>query len=232
MTHSLQKPDPIRSVETGLPDLLSPRRRHTLHERRVYYRVPGVSIAVMRNGEIEWAKGYGMTAFEGGKPVDSETLFQAASISKPIASMLVMRLVEEGLLDLDENINTYLKTWKLPENEFTVQEKVTLRHLLCHDAGTTIHGFPGYDVSAEIPSLPQILDGVPPANTKEVRVVRKPGEKHSYSGGGTTIAQLACMDVTGRPFPELMQEYVLEPLGMTHSVYSQPLAPDPAVQRN
>jgi CubicO group peptidase (beta-lactamase class C family) len=216
----------IRTVESSLVSPQARKKNRTLHERRVFLRVPGVSIAVMHNGAVEWAKGYGLTTFEGGQPVDADTLFQAASISKPVTSMLVMRLVEDGALDLDADINTFLRSWKLPQNEHTTQEKVTLRHLLCHDAGTTVHGFPGYEVEKPLPTLPQVLDGEVPANTKAVRVARKPGEKHSYSGGGTTIVQLACMEVTGRPFPDLMQEYVLRPLGMTRSAYDQPLSPE------
>lgn len=225
-TYPPETTERIQAVERGLVNPLAPGKTGMLHQRRIHYRVPGVSIAVMHNGVIEWARGYGVTTQPGGGAVDSETLLQAASISKPVTAMMAMRLVEEGLLDLDEDINTYLTSWKLPQNEYTAEEKVTLRRLLAHNAGTTIHGFPGYPVDAGIPTVPQVLDGEPPANTKPVRVERTPGEKHSYSGGGTTIMQLACTDVTGRPFPELMQEYVLAPLGMTRSAYDQPLSPE------
>jgi len=216
----------MRAVEQNLINPFSRRKPRTLHERRVHFRVPGLSIAVFRKGTIEWAKGYGLTTYEGGSAVDADTRFQAASISKPVVAMMVMRLVEEGVLDLDENVNSYLKTWKLPENKYTEQKAVTLRHLLCHDGGTTVHGFGGYPLDAPIPTLPQLLDGEEPSNSKPVRVERVPGEKHSYSGGGTSIVQLACIDVTGQPFPDLMQQYVLEPLGMTRSGYDQPLPPE------
>jgi CubicO group peptidase (beta-lactamase class C family) len=138
--------------------------------------------------------------------------------------MMALKLVEDGLLDLDEDVNEKLITWKVPENEFTLEQKVTLRRLLCHNAGTTVHGFGGYELGTELPSLPQILDGESPANSKPVRVVREPGVKHVYSGGGTTIMQLMCMDVAGKDFPSLMHDTVLKPAGMTSSAFDQPLS--------
>jgi CubicO group peptidase (beta-lactamase class C family) len=178
--------------------------------------VPGVSVAIIDGYRIVWAHGYG----EGITP---ETRFQAASISKPVAAMAALKLVEEGKLSLDEDVNAKLKSWKVPENQFTQQEKVTLRRLLSHSAGLTVHGFAGYDVSDKLPTLVQILDGVKPANSAAVRVDIKPGTESRYSGGGLTVMQLLMMDVTGTQFPQLMQSMVLSKIGMRQSTYQQPL---------
>jgi CubicO group peptidase (beta-lactamase class C family) len=184
--------------------------------------VPGVSIAVIHDGQIEWARGFGVTK-AGGPPVTPETLFQAASISKPVTALAVLRLVQSGKLDLDTDVNQYLKSWKVPENEFTAKKNVTLRELLTHTAGTTVHGFPGYAAGAPVPALVQVLNGEKPANTEQIRVETVPGTNWSYSGGGYVIIQQVLEDVTGKPFPKIMQELVLGPIGMTHSTYEQPL---------
>lgn len=185
--------------------------------------VRGVSIAVINNYEIEWAKEYGFADFEAKRPVEITTLFQAGSISKPVAAVAAMKLVEEGKLALDENINAFLTSWKLPDNEFTKEKKVTLREILSHSAGVTVHGFPGYGAGEPIPTLIQILDGVKPANTEPIRVDVVPGSIWRYSGGGYTILQLAMMDVTHEPFPEIMRSIVLTKAGMRDSTYENPL---------
>ena len=195
----------------------------TLQERMKHYKVPGVSIAVIKDFKIEWAKAYGLKDIETSEPVTADTLFQAGSISKPVAAMVALKKVEQGKISLDENINDKLKSWKLPDNEFTEKKKVTLANLLSHTGGTTVHGFPGYEPSAQIPTLQQVLDGASPANTPAVRVDLEPGTKLRYSGGGTTIAQLAIMDIEKKPYPQIARETVLEPLSMSNSTYSQPL---------
>lgn len=195
----------------------------TVQERLKRYNIPGVSVAVINNYKVEWAKAYGVKDVETNEPVTTETLFQAGSISKPVAAMVALKKVEQGKIALDENINNKLTSWKLPDNEFTAKHKVTLANLLSHTGGLTVHGFPGYAVGEKIPTLPQVLDGAPPANTAPVRVDIEPGTKHRYSGGGTTIAQLAIMDIEERPYPQIARETVLGPLGMTSSTYEQPL---------
>lgn len=194
----------------------------TLAERMQELRVPGVSIAVINDGKIEWARGFGLTAL-GGAPVTPDTLFQAASISKPVAALAVMQLVDRGKLDLDADVNGYLKSWKLPENEFTAQQKVTLRRILSHTAGTTVHGFAGYASGERLPDLRQMLEGVPPSNSPAIRVDKVPGASYRYSGGGYQVMQQAMEDFTGRNFAEYMRKQVLEPLGMKHSTFQQPL---------
>jgi CubicO group peptidase (beta-lactamase class C family) len=188
-----------------------------------HYGVNGVSIAVIRDSKIEWAKGYGLADVEEKKPVTPDTLFQAGSISKPVSAMGALVLVQDGKMSLTADVNTYLKSWKIPANEHTAKGPITLERLLSHTAGLTVHGFPGYAAGAAVPTVPQVLDGAPPANTAPVRADLDPGAQYRYSGGGYTIAQLAMTDVTGQPFPALMQRLVLGPLGMKQSTFDQPL---------
>jgi CubicO group peptidase (beta-lactamase class C family) len=197
--------------------------RWTLPERMRYYHVPGVSVAVIDSGRVAWARGFGVKTAGGTDSVTPATIFQAGSISKPTFALGVMRLVQDGNLDLDANVNDRLTSWRLPDNRFTTHEKVTLRRILSHSAGLTVHGFPGYEAGAPIPTVPQILDGAPPANTAPVRVDTIPGALSRYSGGGLTVAMLLVTDVVKEPFPEFMQETVLGPAGMVHSTYEQPL---------
>lgn len=223
-----QAPAParIQRVEEGLQPavLIKGNRGWTIQERMAHYKVPGVSVAVINNFKVEWAKAYGVKDVETKEPVTTETRFQAASISKPVTAMIALKKVAEGKIALDEDINNKLVSWKLPDNQFTARKKVTLAHLLSHTGGLTVHGFPGYEVGKKLPTVPEILDGTGPANTAAVRVDMEPGTKFRYSGGGTTIAQLALMDIEKKPYPQIAQETVLGPLGMTHSTYSQPLS--------
>jgi len=222
-----QSPDRSRidRVEKGLlpPVLIKGEPAWTIQERMKFYKVPGVSVAVINDFKIEWAKAYGVKDTETNEPVTTETLFQAGSISKPVAAMAALKKVEQGKIALDEDINNKLTTWKIPDNEFTANKKVTLANLLSHTGGLTVHGFPGYAPDEKIPTLPQILDGVKPANTAAVRVNFEPGTRFRYSGGGVTIAQLAIMDIEKKPYPQIARETVLGPLKMTNSTYEQPL---------
>lgn len=222
----------IARVEGSLPALQlggEPRKFDVTGWMDVY-SVPGISVAVFDDFHLAWAKTYGVK--EAGKPhpVTLDTLFQAGSISKPVTAMATMHFVETSALSLDADINTELRSWKVPENEFTAKEKVTLRRLLSHSAGLTVHGFPGYAVSEPMPTVIQVLDGAKPANTLPVRVDLVPGTKFRYSGGGTTIVQLALVDQLGKPFPAIMDETVLGRLGLKNSTYEQPLPPNRAAQ--
>ena len=214
-------------VEQGLlPGIViagRPLPAKPLAERMTALKTPGVSVAVINGGVIEWAKGYGVTETGGNTPVTPRTLFQAASLSKPVAALAALRLVEQGKLALDQDVNERLTSWKVPENEFTKTEKVTLRRLLSHSAGLTVNGFPGYSADAPVPALVQVLDGQKPANTAAIRADVVPGTIWRYSGGGYTVMQQLLMDVTGRPFPPLLADLVLQPIGMTDSTYEQPL---------
>jgi CubicO group peptidase (beta-lactamase class C family) len=217
----------IRAVESGLTPPVAvkgrPVQRANIAERMKDLQVRGVSIAVIQNYEVEWAKGYGFADLEAKRPVTAGTLFQAGSISKPVAAVAAMKLVEMGKLSLDEDVNTLLKSWKLPDSAFTKDQKATLRRIMSHSAGLTVHGFPGYAAGEPVPSLVEILDGKKPANTAPIRVDIVPGTLFRYSGGGYTIMQLAMIDVTGKAFPALMRDLVLSKAGMRDSTYEQPL---------
>lgn len=183
--------DIIKKVETGLihPVYLEGDSTWTIEARMKHYHVPGVSIAIIHNGKIAWLKSYGVMDEETKEPVTRTTLFQAGSISKPVAAYAALKMAEAGKIDLNENINTYLNSWKLPDNEFTKDKKVALKHLLSHTGGLTVHGFPGYSPDLPVPTTVQVLDGLPPANTSAVRVDKVPEESFRYSGGGYTIMQ-------------------------------------------
>jgi len=183
---------------------------------------PAVSVGVVDDFEVEWARGFGRRA-ASSEPVSANTPLQCGSISKPVFALAVMKLAEAGAIDLDSDVNKYLTSWRLPANDGW-QPRVSLRQLLSHTAGTTVHGFPGYPASGPWPTLPQILQGVPPANNQPIVVDVLPGTQFRYSGGGTTIAQQVVTDVTRRAFPELMRELVLDPVGMTDSSFEQPPA--------
>ncbi|WP_373331549.1 serine hydrolase [Salmonirosea aquatica] len=187
--------------------------------------IPGLSLAIIQDGKILKARAYGFTDKDGKVPVTTNTLFQAGSVSKSVAAMGALYLVGQNKLLLDENVNARLKSWKVPDNEFTNDKKVTLRGILSHTTGLTVHGFPGYAVGTEMPSVVQILDGIAPANTPPVRVDFIPGSRWRYSGGGYTVMQQLMVDVTGAGFPEFMKDNVLSPLGMENSTYQQPLPP-------
>lgn len=174
-------------------------------------KVPGLNVTVVDDFKIAWTKTYGVTEAGTTTPVTVNTLFQAGSISKPVAATGALYLVQHGKLSLDEDVNHELKTWKVPENEFTASQKVTLRRILSHSAGLTVHGFPGYEVGEPLPTLVQIFNGAKPANTAPIRVDFVPGSKSRYSGGGVTIEQQLIVDVTGKPFPIFMHETVLAP---------------------
>jgi CubicO group peptidase (beta-lactamase class C family) len=185
-------------------------------------RVPGVSIAIVSGGEITETSTYGVREAGRDDEVTTQTRFQACSISKPVTCLAMLRLVEQGRVDLDADVNESLQDWRVPANG-SWQPRVTLRQLASHSAGLTAHGFPGYPRGATLPTLPQILSGISPANTEGVRVDIVPGVQFRYSGGGTTVMQLLLEQVTGEPIADLIRSLVLEPLGMEHSTYEQPL---------
>ncbi len=195
----------------------------TLSARMAFHRVPGVSIAVINHGAIEWTRSYGVMRAGENTPVTPDTLFQAASISKSVAATAALQLVESGQLSLDGDVNAKLVTWKIPTAEVAGNEPVTLRKLLSHTAGLTVQGFEGYASGAPLPTLGQILDGVPPANSEPVRIDFKPGTKWRYSDGGYAVLQQLLVDVSGRGFLEWMHDRVLLPAGMTASTFAQPL---------
>ena len=196
----------------------------TVEELMSRFHVPGVSIAVIKDFRIEWANGYGTMDVQTGAPVTVATMFQAASISKTIAAMTSMRAIQDGRFALDQDVNTILKSWKLPGGEFTKERPVTPRMLMSHTSGTGDgFGFPGYAPGAALPTVVQILDGEAPSNRAKVRLERPPLTGFKYSGGAVMIEQLALTDALGKPFEQLARDWVLKPLDMVNSTYQQPL---------
>jgi CubicO group peptidase (beta-lactamase class C family) len=226
---SLPAPPGKAAVEERLVPIDGPRGAPTsfatLAQRMSHYDVPGLSVAVVHEGRIAWSAGYGV--LKEGEParVDADTLFQAASISKPVADLATLVLVQRGVLDLDVDVNRYLRSWRVPEDEFTQQHPVTLRTIMSHTSGLNVHGFSGYRPDRPIPTLTQILDGAPPANSEPIRVEQVPSKRYAYSGGGLTVMEAVLVDVSQKSFEELLQESVLRPLEMTRSTFAQPLPP-------
>lgn len=186
--------------------------------------VPAVSIAVINEGRIEWTRAWGLADVASGRAATTETLFQAASVSKPVTATAALDMVEDGLLSLDTPVNAALTGWTIPDNAFTEGHPVTILHLLAHTSGLTVHGFPGYAEGEPLPTVEQILNGAAPANTPAVEVDQTPGGAQRYSGGGFTVLQLLMSQRADQPFPALMQARVLGPAGMTASAYDQPLS--------
>jgi CubicO group peptidase (beta-lactamase class C family) len=191
----------------------------TLAEAMDRLHISSVSLAVIDRDSIVLTRAY-------GAGVTPETRFQAASLSKFVSAVGAMRLVEDGRLKLDDDVNDTLISWKVPANGFDQGHPVTLRGLLSMTAGIGVPGFLGYELGAPLPNLTQILYGVPPANSPPVTVTVEPGSAYHYSGGGYEIAEALMIDATKTPFPELMTDLVLKPAGMEHSTFTQPLPAD------
>ena len=223
----------VQAIEHGLVNPRDeedhPGRKMELNQRMAYYKVPGISIAFVYQEKLAWARGFGVLEAGSEKPVTTETIFQAASISKAFTAMIALHLVEAGSLDLDADANESLHSWKIPESKHTqvrrngVHPKVTLRGLLSHTAGVNIRGYRGYPPGRELPTLQQILNGEPPANSRPVRVVEKPGKAFKYSSGGYLVVQQMIEDVTGRPLAVLAKELIFDKLGMASSTFDSKL---------
>lgn len=207
----------------------APDQRYSIDERMRHYGVPGVSVAVVENCRIVEARGFGSATVDG-RPVDAHTRFAAGSVSKVVASVGALALVQKGQLSLDEDISSRLHHWQLPREGEFADSKVTLRNLLTHSAGLSVAGFKGYPRYQPLPSLEQILDGTAPANTSAVRIEAEPGKAWRYSGGGFVLTQLLMERTTQQKFAPLMRDTVLAPAGMKESTYQQPL--DPASARH
>ena len=195
-----------------------------LSDRMQHYQVPGMSIAVINNGEIEWAKGYGVAEAGGTRPVTKDTVFQACSVSKPVSVMGMMLLAQSGAIDISRNVDDYLTSWHLADNDLTTTQKATIQRLMSHTAGINVSGYEGYPAGIAVPSLLQVLNGTPPATTAPVQVIYEPGSRYSYSGGGMEVLHQMTEDVTGMPFQRYMKNKLLSPLGMNSSDFLQPLA--------
>lgn len=215
----------IARIEAAQSPKLRSRDVFSLQALMEHYRVPGLSVAVVKDFKLHWSKAYGIADKETGRLVDSDTRFQAASISKPVTALAAIHLVQTQRLSLDADVNTILKSWRVPSSELTRNQAVTPRALLSHTSGADDgFGFPGYDPEAPLPTVVQILEGKPPSNVGKVSFARAPFAAFKYSGGGLTIMQLALSEASGLPFADFMQSAVLEPLQMSNSSFEPPQA--------
>ena len=210
-------------LSSACRDSTGPSDRDDIGAWMDFYDVPGVSVAVIKDFALDYVEVHGVKSRDSGEPVSAHTLFQAASLTKGVSAMGVVSLAQDEVVSLDADVDDYLTSWQVPENAYQAVEKVTLRRLLSHTAGTTVHGFRGYRYTEAWPTLVQILNGEPPANSPPVVVERVPGSAFSYSGGGYEIADLVVRDVTGSTFAEFIGDRVLDPLGMSESTFEQPL---------
>jgi CubicO group peptidase (beta-lactamase class C family) len=220
----------IRPISEGLQPTVRIKGKRSklssLKERMAHYKVPGVSIAFLKDNKISWTHTEGVTDLNNNRTIDENTVFQAASISKPVFASALMKYRQDNGLNIDVDVNTLLKSWQLPDHQWASENKVTLRKLLSHSAGTTVHGFAGYTDGSDVPSITSLLNGVKPANSAPVVVDIEPGTQFRYSGGGTTLAQLVLQDQTKSTLTKLAKKTIFEPLMMQHSSFSQPLIGD------
>jgi len=220
----------IKRLEQGLIDIMKRGaesiKSWSIEDRLVAHEVPGVAVGIIENGEVVWAKGYGTSLKGSGIKVDADTVFSVGSVSKMINAALILRLAAEKKVDLDTDVNTYLKSWKVPENHFTKVKKVTLRSILSHTAGFNQHGFDDYLPGEALPNALETLNGEGPAKNGSVRLVLTPGEEMRYSGGGITVSQVLIEDVTGLSYNDAAKKYVFEPLKMSRSTFVNPLPED------
>ncbi len=215
----------IARVETNLSGgLVIDGKLYNLSERMKQYNVAGLSVAVIDNYQIVWAKGYGYADKKEGRKVTTNTLFEPGSISKSLNAVGILQLAQQGKLDLYQDINQYLVNWKFPYDTVSHGKKITTAQLLSHTAGLSVHGFPGYQRDSVIPAVTDILDGRPPSNTEAIRSVTEPGKETRYSGGGILITQQMLADLTKQPYEQYMYEHVLHPLEMNNSSFNQPPA--------
>ena len=225
---SLASSDPrIKAFETGLVDRMMRGKQDaklwSIAERLAAHEVPGVGVAIIEKGKVIWSKGYGTRLNGKDMPINSQTVFSVGSVSKMVNAALILRLVAEGTLDLDKDVNHYLKSWKVPANGYSKKNKVTLRTILSHTAGFNQHGFRDFQPHEKLPTAIETLNGLSPAKHSAVRLMFVPGQEMDYSGGGITVSQVLVEDVTGLSYQQAAQKYVFEPLGMTRSTFANPL---------
>jgi CubicO group peptidase (beta-lactamase class C family) len=223
----------VESIENGLSEFTSPKEilqsinkiplgSSSVSQRMSYYKVPGLSIALINNNTIEWNRTYGTINNENNLPVNTETLFEAASTTKLLTALITLHFVEKGVLDLDKDVNDYLIRWKIPENEFTVKNRVTLRLLLTHQSG--MNKPEGGFSSTGVPSIIQTLNGETPATNPPANIESKPGSTWSYSNFGYIVIQLILEDVLKLPFYQIAGETVFSKIGMKNSTLRLPLS--------
>lgn len=202
-----------------------PSTAQPLWDRMTSYRTPGLSVAVIEDGQVVHARGYGTLGTDDRTPVDASTVFSAGSVSKVVNAALVLHLAERGELALDDDIRADLSSWSIPAENDLGTPPVTLRQILAHTAGFNVHGFGDYAPEQELPTPVQILLGERPARNEAVRLTFQPGTEMDYSGGGIMVSQVVVEDIMGLPYAEVARQYLFEPLGMDRSTFVSPLPP-------
>jgi len=194
-----------------------------IQERMKHYNVQGLSITLLEGGEISGTDNYGLLEVESNRKANEDSIFSACSISKFLTGILVMKLVEEGLLDLDDDVNENLKSWKVPENDFTKNKKVTLRNLLSHQSGIKDPegSFPELKSKIGVPSMVELLEGKTLYCKTPIDVKFEPESEFDYSDAGFCIIQQLIEDVTKKPFDQVLSEQIFEPLGMENSHFNR-----------
>lgn len=195
----------------------------SLCERMAYYHVPGVAVAVIRNGKVVQAAGYGVLAEGSSQKVNGDTLFSVGSVSKVATASIILRMVAKGKLNLDSNVDRYLRSWHVSPTKDVPDPDVTLRTLMSHTSGFNVGGFPDFMPDEPVPTLIETLDGKPPAKHHAVRLTSVPGTRYSYSGGGIMVEQQLLEDVTKTSFADTAKTWLLNPLHMDRSTFVSPL---------
>ncbi|WP_157993914.1 serine hydrolase domain-containing protein [Cohnella abietis] len=204
----------ISLAEIDLPKLLEEEIPKLMKQNKV----PGAAIAIIHQGHLEWAEGFGYANVKKKIAVDEKTIFQVASNSKSVNSLGILKLVEQAKLDLDKPVESYLSRWHIPDSDYD-KEKVTIRKLLSHTSGLSLHGYPGYPKGKKLPTLEESLSGKNSAKEK-VKLIFEPGKQYQYSGGGYTLLQLAIEEITKQSYSEFMKSEILDPLGMSNSLFA------------
>ncbi|PLX00401.1 MAG: hypothetical protein C0593_01040 [Marinilabiliales bacterium] len=222
---SCESPQTEKNPETEIINSLMPESytgdvvpEYNLMERMEYWDVPAVSFAVIDNMEIIYSGAFGVKKIGDTIPINSSTLFQAASVSKPVTATGAMTFIEQGLLNPESDINNYTGEWQLSYDKF--EGPVTMHQLLSHSGGLNVGGFTGYWSEDNLPELTDILNGTPPANSPGVKIVHEPGKKFMYSGGGYQVIQQIMQNTSGMSFYDVMKEKVFNPAGMKNSYYA------------
>ena len=219
--------DLIAALEHGLrPSMLKanePLPGWSLQERMAQHHVPGVAIAVLKDGNVVQSAGFGVREAGTQDAVDADTLFSVGSVSKIATAAVTLRQVAAGKLDLDRDVNSYLKSWRIPAAPAFNSNHVTLRMLMSHTSGLTVWGFDDYQPGEALPTILQTLDGLAPAKNEPVRIDFEPGTRMRYSGGGVTVEQLVLETAARKPLESIARTEVFKPLGMQRSTFVNPL---------
>lgn len=206
----------VNHLDNGNGEIVTVEQAMTMHG------LQGLSIAVIDDYQVSWSREWGVRSVDNGNEIRADTLFNIASIAKPVTATLVAVLAEKSLIDLDEPVSTYLQRWQLPDNEFTRSKEITLRHLLSHTAGTTQHGYEDFYIGDKIPTLVDVLEGSELSATEKLDIDFMPGSQWRYSGGGYVIAQIAVEDHLHQSLAQLAAEHLFRPLNLANTTMLRP----------